>query len=246
MAESKTHPRENLPVVRPAGEFSLSFSNIGPGLEGDFGAEASRLPFLSVGQRTSDITEAHPEALGAIVYAGRHIVGKTATITIYGARQYYRQNLAFERNPSVRPLTFPTKEGVLAAGGNLEKFIKAGVDDNNYVTEMVAKTVIFSPAKGWAKGDDVLSHPAGRNGTLVVPALWTLRGVAYGENTPNLRMIDRALREDQKELAYAKFTMSVVKRIFSGGNSTFVPVLERLPEDNSGEIVEVLRKIFAL
>lgn len=246
MAETKIRPGESFPAAsQPAGDSSLSFSNIGSGIEGDFGAESSRIPFLSIGQRTSDITETHPEALGSMIYAGKLVIPKPVTITIYGARQYYKQNLPFERNPSVRAQTFKTKEQVFAVGGNLDRFVKSGVDDRNFVPEMCCKVAVFADAKGkksWLNNDMVLSYPVS-NGTSVVPALWTLRGVAYGQLVPNLRMIDRALREDGKEIGFARFNATITKQIFSA-NSTFVPVLDRLPDDNSQDVVTILHNIF--
>lgn len=219
------------------------------GLQGDFGEESSRIPFLSIGQKSSDITETNPLALGALVYAGKHLVPRPVTMSIFGGKMLYRQNLTFDRLNARAAKRFGTKEQVLAAGGNVERFVKAGADDSNYVPEMTCSVALFAPkSRGklvcWADTPEVLKH-SDSNGVWIIPVLWPLRGVGYGEVVPNLRMIERALREDGKELGYARFELSTAKRTFSA-NSTHVPVISRLPEDNSPETVALLHNIFGV
>lgn len=222
--------------------FSPQSSGIA-GLRGEFNVEDRKLPFLSIIQGVGENAAKYKSNHGDLLYNKETIVPRPVTVSFYGVRKYYKQNLAFDSSGvAARPLTFDTAEQVLERGGNLRKYITPGSDENNYVPEAFAFVALESPKDGWGAAVD---YRGSVEKVFVIPAVWILSGTRYRRITPLLLSVQDVLIVENKELAYARFSLDTQHEKI-GGNWVYSAVVTKQKDGkrNSDAYVQKLHEMF--
>jgi hypothetical protein len=245
MSESIVKP-SNVPLVANNGNddevvpFSPPSGSLA-NFQGELRPEYRRSPYLSIIQAVGDSSAKFPRNHGDILYNKEKIVPKPANLVFFGLRVFYSQNLAYDANSTIRPMTYRTAEEVIEHGGNLNRGVRPGSDDHNYVPQALAFCVLESPAKkGWAAG---IEQSEVFESKILVPATWFLRGVAFNRICDKVRLVNNALRKAGKELAHARFTLDTVHQPING-NWIYVPVLIKSGETNADSYVAALKELF--
>lgn len=228
---------EVIPFVEPAA------SPIA-GLHG-FTSRDVKYPTLSIIHGVGPNFAKFPRSAGELIYNNETLIPKPIDITFYGSEVVYMQNLAYDPT-GPRANQFNTAREVLAAGGNLKEYVRAGADDNNYIPTARCFIVLFAPkptskgAKSWTQGLD-LAFP---NGTeIMVLGSWILRGSAYRAIVPLLILAESRLRKEGKPLAAQRFKLDV-RHQKMGDNFVFIPVLSKVESPNSPETLALLDENF--
>lgn len=211
------------------------------GFHGELRPEYRRTPYMGIIQAVGSNSGKFPKNHGDILYASEKLVPRPVTISFFGLRTYYRQNLAFDANSMVRPMTYQTAAEVEEHEGNLRRGIKPGTDDHNYVPEALAFVILESPfKKGWASGIeqcDILDNK------ILVPAAWFLRGVSFTRIVDSVRMINNRLKKDGHQLARARFSLDT-QHVPINGNWIYAPILTKQDEVNNDSYITVMQELF--
>jgi hypothetical protein len=219
---------EVVPFVEPA---------ISPisGLHG-FTSRDIKYPTLSIIHGVGPNFAKFPKSAGELIYNNELLIPKPIDVTFYGSEVVYMQNLSYDPT-GPRANQFSSAREVIAAGGNLKEYVKAGQDDNNYIPTARCFIVLFAPkstakvTKPWYTGLD-LAFPNGTE-TMILGS-WILRGSAYRAIVPMLIMSESRLRKEGKTLAAQRFKLDV-KHQKMGDNFVFVPVLTKVEKPKSPE-----------
>ena len=182
------------------------------------------------------ISAKFPKDGGGILYDGTVLVPKPAEVSFFEIDIRYRQNLAYDP-AGPRAQVFSSSADVLANGGNLAAFVRAGGDDNNYVPEALACVVFFVPKgkKSWA---DKIDFKIENGSGSLVPAFWILRGTAYRSLMPQLRVALKKAEGQGRTLASLRFSLDSDRKEV-GNNWVYVPVLTQV-ESNPPELIKLL------
>ena len=203
--------------------------------------EGMRFPFFGIIHGVGNAFGKFPKNVGDFVYNGDVLISSPVEVTFVGGQTYYVQNLPYDAAGPM-PLRYKTPQEVVAAGGNIRQGVAAGADENNYrASESDNLIILFSPKKGWATGIDLVLQ----NGSeTLVPAAWTLRKTAHWALNPQLKLTSAALQKSGKSLPYQRWKLSTKTQKYSSGNSTSVPVLQKIEKLNDESTVEAILAAF--
>jgi hypothetical protein len=212
------------------------------GIQGEFGGGDIKYPVFSIIHGVGPNFAKFPKNAGDLIYNNETLVTKPVELSFYGVQKQYVQNLAYDPT-GPRPNICSTAQQVLAAGGNLKEYVRAGADDNNYIANAICHICLFAPKKGvksWVTGLDLV---VSNGNEILIPASWTLRGTSYRAIIPILIMADSRLKKEGKILAAQRFKLDT-RHQKMGDNFVFIPVLTKVEQLNGEETLALLNENF--
>jgi hypothetical protein len=256
----------NLQKVEAAPIVPFRPGEIQEGIQGDLNPEDRNITRLKQIQNVGDASMAWPNNRGDFLL-NNILCPKPIELSFFGSAGYYVQNIPF--GSEQRPITFPSAQEVMANGGNLKQYVKAGQDDMNFVPASDLFVILSYPApkaaapvaatNGKAKaarpGKKAAAPAAATNGKnwfsdlpnalpfenlILILAVWTARGTAYRALLPRLRSEQARLARENQPLVSARFTLEGANQKI-GVNNIWVPILTLQPTVNSPAFVEFVR-----
>jgi hypothetical protein len=226
-------------------ELPIPFKPVGvAGVQGEFALDSGpRVPWFKIIQNVGKSSADFPMNHGGLLYHEKTIVPTPATISFFGLRGYYVQNLAFDAARLERPKVFDTVAEIEAAGGNVIPFIKPGMDDLNYIPAALVFLILEAPdgAKSWAKN---LEFAVSFEKKWFLPACYNIRSTQYRTVVPIVRTLGEAAKRDGCPLYHARYHFST-RLSPVGGNFVFVPILKRLEDNNPDNFGPVAKGLFS-
>lgn len=175
------------------------------GGSGDFDINDIEIPYLAIVGGNGALSRDRRFHAGDIVLMKEFMIPQPARMTVFAFRNYFVQNLKYEEG--VRPASFPTKEAVIASGGNFDERKEPGSDPNNFVRAGELTVAIELPQELGLTIPGVLDFETGDPGGVgsdfkyVARAKWSVKGSNYKSIIRRLNLIEGPLKLKNKTIA---------------------------------------------